>query len=380
MTKNQPRIAIIGAGIGGLAAAAALRRIGIECVVYEQASTFGPVGAGIQLTPNAMKVLKGLGLEQQLRQTGFAPKVGLNREWNTGKITNTVEMGGVIEAKYGVPDLAMHRARLHAGLASLVPQEWLRFGKKLIGMNRSGGHIRLSFEDGEHAVAHAVIGADGLHSAVRDILFGSEKPHFTGKVGYRAVLPASLVKNVPIDERVKWWAPDRHIVSYYTTPEKDQIYFIAARPEPDFELESWSTMADADALVAAFSDFHPQIVAVLRASPEIRKWALFDREPLAKWGGDGIVLLGDACHPMPPYIAQGAATALEDAAVLARCVEGFGADNLGAAFSAYEMNRKPRTSTIQETARQNNWLRQKTDTDWIWAYDAWRAPLVGVSN
>jgi 6-hydroxynicotinate 3-monooxygenase len=369
----QPQIAIIGAGIGGLAAAAALRQRDIPAVVYEQAEAFGPVGAGIQLTPNATRVLRGLGLDAVLRRDGFAPRFGLNRKWDTGEITNRVMMGSDIEGQYGSPDLAIHRRRLHTALASLLHPDAVRFNRKLIGLDRIRGRLRLSFSEGEPIEADAVIGADGLHSAVRKTLFGSGTMRLTGHVGYRAVLPASRVNGVEIDERVKWWGPDRHVVSYFTTPGKDEIYFIAATPESDFKTESWSMMGDVDVLLAAFAGFHPQILAVLRAAPEVRKWALVDRDPLPKWGEDRIVLMGDACHPMPPYLAQGAASALEDAAVLSRCL--LEVSDIGAALQIFEATRKDRATQIQMRARDNTWLRDKTDADWIWAYDAWNAPL-----
>jgi 6-hydroxynicotinate 3-monooxygenase len=371
MSARLPAIAIIGAGIGGLAVAAGLRQRNIPVVVYEQASTFGPVGAGIQLTPNATKVLRGLGLEASLRRDGFAPRAGLNREWDTGRINNVVEMGLAIERKYGSPDLAMHRSRLHAALASLLLSDTVRLNKKLVGLDRINGKIRLSFSDGEHADADGLIGADGLHSEVRKCLFGSGSMRFTGQVGYRAVLPTSRVTGVEIDERVKWWGPDRHVVSYFTTPNKDEIYYIAATPEPDFKIESWSEKGNIDVLLAAFANFHPQILSVLQATPDVRKWALVDRDPLPQWGDGEIVLIGDACHPMPPYLAQGAASALEDAAVLSRCLDGRGVADIAAAFRRFEAARKDRATQIQTRARQNTWLRDKTEADWIWAYDVW---------
>jgi len=371
--STQPDIAIIGAGIGGLAAAGALRQRGIEAVVYEQAPAFGPVGAGVQLTPNATKVLRGLGLDAILRRDGFAPRVGLNRQWDTGQITNSVEMGSIIESRYGSPDLAIHRHRLHAALATLLPLDAVRFNRKLTGLDRVRGKIRMSFADADPVEVDAAIGADGLHSVVRTTLFGPGPMRFTGQAGYRAVLPASRVTGVEIDERVKWWGPDRHVVSYFTTPGKDEIYYIAATPESDFKTESWSMKGDIDALLAAFAGFHPQILAVLRAAPEVRKWALVDRDPLPSWGKDRIMLIGDACHPMPPYLAQGAASALEDAAVLSRCVAEAG--DIDAALHIFEATRKERATRIQGRARDNNWLRDKTDADWIWAYDAWSVPL-----
>jgi salicylate hydroxylase/6-hydroxynicotinate 3-monooxygenase len=165
------------------------------------------------------------------------------------------------------------------------------------------------------------------------------------------------------------------VVHYFTTASKDEIYFIAVTPEPNFQVESWSTRGDKDMLLAAFAGFHPRVRAILEAAPEVRKWALVERDPMPSWGKNRIVLLGDACHPMMPYMAQGAASAIEDAVVLARCLDRFADDDISTALAVYAASRKERTDRMQLTNRENTWLRQKTDTDWVYEYDAWHAPL-----
>ncbi|TMJ21641.1 MAG: salicylate 1-monooxygenase, partial [Alphaproteobacteria bacterium] len=156
---------------------------------------------------------------------------------------------------------------------------------------------------------------------------------------------------------VKWWGPDRHIVSYKVDPRRHELYFIASTPEPDFTIESWSTKGDIGQLRASFAGFHPQARVILDSCPEVRKWALLERDPLPRWSEDRIVLIGDACHPMLPYMAQGAGSSMEDAVVLARCLEGRKLEEFGAAFGTFERNRKERTSRIQLGARQNRWMR-----------------------
>lgn len=375
MPSRPLSVAIVGAGIGGLTAAATLRGIGAAVEIYEQAQLFSHVGAGIQLTANATKALRRLGLEERLRRASFVAEAAYNREWDTGIVTNILPMGAELEARYGAPDLMMHRGTLHAALVDLVPPGMIRFGKKLIGLDRAAGGVSLSFADGSRAAADIVVGADGIHSVVREILLGAEKPRFTGRVAYRTTFPTKLLGGLAIDARAKWWGPDRHIVHYYTTAAQDEVYFIAATPEPEFEIESWSQKGDSRMLLDAFQGFHAQARAILAASPEIRKWALVERDPSPRWSEDRIVLLGDACHPMTPYMAQGAASSIEDAVVLARCLDGIEADGAPRAFGRYEATRKERTSRIQLTNRQNTWMKFKTDTDWVYDYDAWATPL-----
>jgi salicylate hydroxylase/6-hydroxynicotinate 3-monooxygenase len=373
----ETSIAVIGAGIGGLTAAACLLRLGLRVDVYEQAPQFAPVGAGIQLTANAMKALGGLGLIEQLRGIGFVPAAFRSREWDTGNITNVLTMGKALEQRYGAPDLMIHRARLHAALAALIPRHRIHFGRKLVAINHNESTATLVFADRSRVEAPLVVGADGIHSMVREALFGAEQPRFTGRVAYRTTYPTPLLNGMAVDERAKWWGPDRHVVHYFTTAGEDEIYFIAVVPEPNFRVESWSTKGDKDALLAAFAGCHPQLRAILAAAPELRKWALVERDPMPSWGKNGIVLLGDACHPMAPYMAQGAASAIEDAVVLARCLAQISRDKLHAALEAYVANRKERTARMQLTNRQNTWLRFKTDTDWVYDFDAWHVKLAG---
>ncbi|WP_338617602.1 FAD-dependent monooxygenase [Pigmentiphaga sp. CHJ604] len=377
MKKSELPVAIIGAGIGGLAAATALRAQGVEVQVYEQARQFARIGAGIQMTPNAMRVLDGLGLRPQLESIAFAPRSSLNRAHDTGAVTNEFPLAGAVLERYGMPFLAMHRGDLHAALAARVPAAHIALGKKLVHLDQGDGEIALRFEDGTQARARAVIGADGVHSLVRELLLGEEQPSFTGRVAYRTTFPASRLGSLDIGQsRTKWWGPDRHIVIYYVTRNQDEIYFVTSQPEDAGWLtpESWSAKGDLEVLRAAYADFHPDVRAVLAACPDVHKWAIFQRDPLPSWGRGNIVLMGDACHPMTPYMAQGAAMALEDSVVLARCVAAHRTD-LDAAFRLFEQVRKPRTSAVQAGSSANNWMRESTNPDWVYGYDAWNVSL-----
>jgi salicylate hydroxylase/6-hydroxynicotinate 3-monooxygenase len=374
MSRHR-RIAIVGGGVGGMAAASLLKRAGHDVRVYEQARSFGRVGAGIQMTPNAMKVLRRLGVEERLKRVAYRSEMRLSREWDTGEITSELRLGEEVERRYGAPFLYLHRAELLTAIESTVPPEIVHFDMKLVGLERSAGQISLAFANGFRVHADAVIGADGVHSVVRETLLGPEKPRFTGRVAYRSLFPASRVGGAPVNPlHTKWWGPDRHVVIYYVTAARDLIYFVTSVPESAEWMtpESWSAKGDVAELRKAYSGFHPEVRAVLDACPDANKWALLVRDPLPRWTDGNVTLLGDACHPMTPYMAQGAASALEDAVVLARCLEGNAPEH---AFQLYEETRKPRTSMMQATSGANTWLRNDADPGWVYGYDACTAPL-----
>jgi salicylate hydroxylase/6-hydroxynicotinate 3-monooxygenase len=369
------KVAIVGAGMGGLATAAALRRVGIDVMVYEQATQFMRLGAGIQVGCNAMKVLRELGLEGTLRSQSFYPRSWNNRDWKTGEVKFDMIFGETAERKFGAPYLLAHRGDLHAALASAVPEEFVKLSHKLVGLDRTSQGIRLTFANGATATADAVVGADGVHSAVRDILFGTSAVNFTGRIAYRTTYPAALLKGYKIDDCTKWWGEDRHIVIYYVKPDRSEVYLVTSQPEAEFRIESWSAKGDVKELRKAFAGFPSEVEQVLAACPDVHKWAIVDREALDRWADGDVTLLGDACHPMTPYMAQGAAMAIEDAAVLSRCLEGVEREGVTDAFRRFEATRKERTTRVQDTSRANTWLKQKTDTDWVYSYDAWAAPL-----
>ena len=328
MTKKKLSVAIVGAGMGGLAAAATLRRAGIDVAVYEQASRFARIGAGIQMMPNSMNVLRGIGVEDRLRAIAFSPYSHLNRDGMTGEIMRELPMP---ESLYGAPYLCMHRADLHDALASAIPGDIIHLGKKLVGLDHAGGPVTLRFADGSSATADAVIGADGVHSIVRDLIVGPDAPVHKGRIAYRGVFATKLMGGFAIGRsRTKWWGTDRHIVIYYIDKAKSEVYFVTSVPEPAewVTKESWSAKGDVTELRAAYDGFHQDVRNVLGACPDCHKWAILEREPLPTWSDGRVVLLGDAAHPMTPYMAQGAATSIEDAAILARCLKAVDGDDI----------------------------------------------------
>jgi 6-hydroxynicotinate 3-monooxygenase len=372
-------VAVIGAGMGGLATAAALTRAGLDVQVYEQTAGFARIGAGIQIGCNAMKVLREWGLEPFMRRETFYPRSWNNREYDSGNILFDMVFGPSAEERYGAPYLLGHRGDLHAALASAVPGDIINLDHKLVDLTqRTDGAVDLAFANGHKSSVDAVVASDGVHSFVKQVLFGHDEPNFTGRIAYRTVFPASLLNGYPIDDCTKWWGPDRHIVIYYVKPDRSEVYFVTSQPEPGFRVESWSAMGDVHELRAAFAGFHPQVQHVLEACPSVHKWALFDRDPLPRWSDGNVTLLGDACHPMTPYMAQGAAMAIEDAAVLSRCLNGVARAGVADAFRRFEATRKPRTSRVQQSSRTNTWLKTRTDPEWVYGYDAWQAPLTDL--
>jgi salicylate hydroxylase/6-hydroxynicotinate 3-monooxygenase len=214
---------------------------------------------------------------------------------------------------------------------------------------------------------------------VRDVIVGPDKPIHKGRIAYRSVFDANLLNGADIGpSRTKWWGPDRHIVIYYITADRSQLYFVTSVPEPAEWIteESWSARGDVHELRDAYGGFHDEVQAVLDACPDCHKWAILEREPLPIWSSGQVVLLGDACHPMTPYMAQGGATSIEDAAILARCLAEVDGEDLLGAFRVYEEHRKPRTSKIQAISSANTWMDGgDDDTSWLYGYDAWKVPL-----
>jgi 2-polyprenyl-6-methoxyphenol hydroxylase-like FAD-dependent oxidoreductase len=361
--------------MGGLAVAATLRQAGFDVDVYEQTSRFTRIGAGIQMMPNSMKVLRQIGIEEIVRERSFQPYSHLNRVATSGELMRELPMP---ESMFGAPYLCMHRATLHEALASVVPGARIHLGKRLVGFDQRSGGVALSFADGTQATADAVVGADGIHSLVRNAIIGPDNPLHRGRIAYRAVFDANLLDRDLGNSRTKWWGEDRHIVIYYTTAAKSEVYFVTSLPEPAdwITQESWSAKGDVQQLRDAYAEFHEDVRTTLGACPDCHKWAILEREPLPRWSDGRVVLLGDACHPMTPYMAQGAATSIEDAAILTRCLQDCRGEDVEGAFARYEAHRKPRTSLIQEISSANVWMSGgDSDTSWLYGYDAWQVPL-----
>ncbi|WP_295545476.1 FAD-dependent monooxygenase [uncultured Pseudacidovorax sp.] len=386
MPESPPpplRIGIVGAGIGGLAAACALRAAGHDVQVFEQSRQFLRVGADINLTPNAVRALDGLapGIGEAVRASAARPTHRISRTWDSGEETSRLAMGDTAEQQYGAPQLTIHRADLLAALADAFPRERVRFGKRAqaIAQDRTTGEVTVRFaDDSEAHRLDLLVGADGIHSVVRAALFGDEQPRFTGVVAFRAVVPTPRVGEVPdLGAFTKWWGPtaESQIVTFPLNQGRDTFIF-ATTAQDSWHEESWTTPGSVDELREVYRDFHPHARALLAACDSVLKTALYERDPLPAWSQGAITLLGDACHPMMPFMAQGAGSAIEDAVVLARCVGLAGqAAGVPAALRRYEAARQERASRIQIGSRGNNWLRAGGNADWVYGYDAWAVPV-----
>jgi len=371
------KIGINGGGIGGLCAAIALRKSGHDVTVFEQAERFARVGADINLTPNAVRALDGLGVGEPLRETAARPTARVSRMWDTGEVTSRLAMSDEAERLYGAPQLTMHRADVMSALvAALLPGE-LQLGKRAVAFQQDADKASVTLADGSQHDFDILIGADGIHSGVRKFLFGDDHPTFTGIVSYRAVVPATKLSLPDLSAFVKWWGPtpDLQIVTFPLNRGKD-IFIFATTAQTDWTHESWTTPGDPDALRRAYAEFHPEARALLDACDEVLASALYIRDPLPCWTKGRVAILGDASHPMMPFMAQGAGMAIEDAVVLSRALEDGTQQTIGAALTQFERARQERTAKIQIASRSNEWLKAGGNADWVYAYNAWEIPLV----
>ncbi|WP_128094867.1 FAD-dependent monooxygenase [Brucella pituitosa] len=343
------KIGIIGGGIGGTAAAYALLRKGFDVEIFEQALAFGEVGAGVQMTPNAVKAITGLGLFDTFLRSAFFPKAVVGRNWQTARENFRIDLGEEFRAHYDAPFIHVHRADLLDLFVVGLPTGICHFGKRCTGVKMTANGARADFDDGTNFSADIIIGADGVRSAVRGSVFGEVDLRWTGHQCYRALVPTGGVVDYVNPDSTFWMGPNAHVVTYYVKGGA-AVNIVAVTEASEWVAESWSTRASRDEMLKDFG-WHESLQTLFSNVHEVFNWGLFDRDPMKTWIKGNVTLLGDACHPMLPFLSQGAAMAIEDAYVLAEALD-LRRNDPTAALAAYEAERLPRTSRVQLEARE----------------------------
>ena len=378
MPSEPLRIAVIGAGIGGLTAALSLRQRGFAVEVYEQAPELTHIGGGINMGPNAARVLRGLGLGPGIETEGVLPLTFHQRRWQDGRTLQYGPLNPDCERLYGAPHVTIHRADLLAVISAPLPQQHLHLGHRLAGFADRGGRVEAWFDNGTRIETDVLVGADGIHSGVRAGLFGDEAPQFAGCVAYRGLVPVERIADLGLElGSQSWVGPGGHLVHYFVSSGR-MLNFVGWTEHDEWNREDWTDRATVERARAAFTGWHPQLHRIISAADTCFIWALFDREPLPRWSQGRVTLLGDACHPMYPFMGQGAAMSIEDGACLAACLAAGG--DPAEALLRYERLRLPRVTRLQQMSRANKTrfhlpdgpAQQARDAEWSRAAD--RAP------
>jgi salicylate hydroxylase len=379
MTQGRRTVAIVGGGIGGLTAALALRQAGFAVKVYEQARDLAEVGAGLQLSPNAVRVLDRLGLTPMIESVAVAAESFEFRRWNDARLVSMTPLGLSIRQKFGFGYYQIHRADLQSLLLKALPSDCLEVGRRCVDLNEIGERVEIYFADGASAKADIVVGADGIHSRVREIFIGKESPRFTGNIAFRGLVPIERLAHLGLNRTcTMWMGPGGHFIHYFVTAGK-LLNVVFIRDETTWTRESWTDRGEIDELRAGYRGWHATVQSIISAMDVTLKWALFDRLPLPRWSFDRVTLLGDACHPMLPYVAQGAAQAIEDAGALATCLSSSHPDDVPMALVRYEKLRLPRVTSVQAMARANSGRFHLPDGSLQRARDAAMAESFGLT-
>jgi salicylate hydroxylase len=393
---SSPKVLIAGAGIGGLTAGLALLKRGIDCDIYEQAHELKEVGAGLQLSPNGNRVLFALGLEPDVRRDGVQTRDKEVRLWSSGQTWSLFDpKAGTAEERYGYPMYLMHRGDLHAMLVNAVRREKpdaIHLEARAAGLDQDASGVRLQLESGAPIKGDILIGADGLHSRVRQKLFGPATPEFTGIMAWRGMVP---IERLPVHLRrpvaTQWIGPGGH-ATCYPVRRGEFLNFVGEVERDDWRVESWIERGSTEECLADFPGWHRDLVQIIENSETLYKWAIFLREPLPQWSVGRASLLGDACHATIPFLGQGANMAIEDGLVLARCIAA-DPDDPVRALARFEAARRERTTAIVRRSADmidtfhndalsdpaaatkyvdSQWNADKIRTrfDWIYQYDA----------
>src|SRR5215470_2847480 len=371
MTR-APRIAIVGGGVGGLAAALALERRGAEIVVCEQSPALNEIGAGLNLSPNALKALRALGVEDAVIARGSESDFLIIRSWKSGRIISRMRRGA-FRQQFGAPNLSVHRADLLDVLRRALKTVDFRLGARCIAVENCGRGAVARLAGGGAIEADVVVGADGIHSVVRKSLFGPDAPRFTGCICWRGMADARAVPpDIAVAEGAMWMGPHGHVV-HYPVRRGELINIVAHVDSDSWTEESWTRECDMSELMTTYAGWHPDLLRLYPYSARWYKWALYDRDPAQRWSKGRATLLGDSAHAMLPYLGQGAAMAIEDACVPSAAIARY-ADDLDTALATYETLRKPRAREAvlgsRGRARENHLTsplaRLRRDLQYAW--------------
>lgn len=387
------KIAIVGGGIGGLTAALALSESTHDITVFERSAGIREIGAGVQISPNAGRLLHSLGLGAPYSEISVHPHRVVLRRWEDDSVIRATDLDESFISQHHVPLANVARNELVEILGDAVAARSnvaLKFSAHVVAVEPGDSASVVQFSDGSSQSFDIVIGADGIHSVVRPCVGGVDKPRFSGSAAYRALVPRSAVEDLPIDVTNRM-GPDRHVVSYFIGRNRSHLNLVCISPEDSWETESWTEQGTKEDLYSRFEGWSPEFLLLLgRVEEPIFRWALYDREPLEKWGMGTTTLLGDACHPMLPFMAQGSCQAIEDAIVLARCLKEANTSDAAIALRRYEDARQGRTAQVQTSSLMNRDLFHMLDgqeqkdrdlifsisppgmsiLDWVYEYDA----------
>lgn len=354
-SSSQTDVLIVGAGIGGLTLAHALLRCGKTVRVLETATALESVGAGIQIPPNAMNVLRALGLESTVMERAFQPTAIEARMGQSGRPVFEIPLADVSIKRWGAPYLHIHRADYISALSDSLPDGVLQLNTRVTGYETDAGGVSVTLADGTTMRSDYLVGADGIRSSIREQMLGPDAPQFTGNMAWRAVVAIERLGNlVPNPTACAWFGPGRHAVTYRLGAQGEFVNFVGVVEQDNWQEEGWSISGDKADTLKDFDAWHPVIRNIIENADSLHRWALFDRAPLDHWVDGRVALMGDAAHPMLPFLAQGAAMAVEDAWVLADVI------STGHDLLAYQAARLSRTSKVQAASRANMGLFHKS--------------------